>query len=387
MIVLVADSVGVGALPDADLYRDQGSNTLANVALVAGGLKVPTLVGLGLGNIVPALGVSPVASPDAAHGRMMEASVGKDSTTGHWELMGLILKEPFPLYPCGFPSDLISSFEQRIGRKVLGNRPASGTEIIAELGIEHLNTGHPIVYTSGDSVFQIAAHEEVVSLKELYDICLQARFLLTGAHAVARVIARPFIGTTGNFHRTQNRRDFSLPPPSATVLDLVHETGYRVLGIGKIGDIFAGRGLSDVWPSKSNRAGIKLTKSAMIDGQWDLIFTNLVDFDALYGHRNDPEGYASCIEEFDGLLADILKQLQREDVLIITADHGCDPTMPGTDHSREYVPLLVYGARIKPQCLGTRNTFADVGATIAEILTVSWDGAGTSFWDAITNNN
>lgn len=379
VIILVMDSVGIGALPDAASYQDEGSNTFVNVAHASGGLTLPTLSRLGMGNIISAKGVVPVDCPRAAYGRMAEASPGKDTITGHWELMGLILDKPFPVYPHGFPPEIITAFENRIGRKTLGNKPASGTTIISELGTEHVATGYPIVYTSADSVFQIAAHEEVIPLDELYHICQVARSLLTGSHAVGRVIARPFVGTPGHFRRTSNRRDFSLSPPAPTVLDVVFNAGKAVLGIGKIGDIFAGRGLSDVWLSHKNRQGMMLTKKAVISNKWDLVFTNLVDFDMLYGHRNDPLGYARALEEFDQDLNKLLDHLNPKDVLIITADHGCDPTTPSTDHSREYVPLLVYGHKVRPQNLGTRSTFADVGATTAEILNISWSGDGSSF--------
>ncbi|NLG87462.1 MAG: phosphopentomutase [Firmicutes bacterium] len=383
IVVLVADSLGIGALPDAVFYQDEGSNTLANTARAVGGLTLPTLSRLGLGNIVSAQGIMPVTSPLAAYGRMAEAAPGKDTTTGHWELMGLILTNPFPVYPNGFPQDIINQFEARIGRATLGNKPASGTAIIDELGAEHLATGYPIVYTSADSVFQIAAHEEIIPLSELYHMCTEARALLTGPHAVGRVIARPFIGEPGNFRRTANRRDFSLPPPAPTVLDVAQAAGLAILGIGKIGDIFAGRGLSKVWHSNNNHHGMALTQKAVVDGHWHLVFTNLVDFDMLYGHRNDPVGYAHALEEFDCDLGSFILSLEPEDVLIITADHGCDPTTTSTDHSREYVPLLVYGSHIKPRNLGTRKTFADVGATVAEILGLDWQGAGTSFWKDI----
>jgi phosphopentomutase len=291
----------------------------------------------------------------------------------------LILPNPFPVFPHGFPSDIITSFEKVIGRATLGNKRASGTVIIDELGALHMATGYPIIYTSADSVFQIAAHEDIIPLTELYQMCIKARALLTGPYAVGRVIARPFVGEPGNFHRTSSRRDFSLPPPSTTVLDTALAKGKTTLGIGKIGDIFAGQGLSEVWHSNNNKHGMLLTKQAMISSKWDLVFTNLVDFDSLYGHRNDPKGYARALEEFDQDLGDLLLSLDSEDVLMITADHGCDPTTPGTDHSREYVPLLVYGSKIKPKSLGTRNSFADVGATVAEILGLNWIGAGTSF--------
>lgn len=387
VIILVVDSLGVGALPDAASYRDTGSNTLANVAEAAGGLNLPALARLGLGNIVSVQGVLPVTEPEAAYGRMVEASAGKDTTTGHWELMGLVVDKPFPVYPDGFPQEIITAFENRIGKRTLGNKPASGTAIIAELGTQHLATGYPIVYTSADSVFQIAAHEQVVPLDNLYYMCQEARALLTGPHAVGRVIARPFVGEPGNFRRTAKRRDFSLPPPAPTVLDTAVNEGRGVLGIGKIGDIFAGRGLSDVWHSSNNREGMELTGQAIVSKKWDLVFTNLVDFDMLYGHRNNPLGYARALEEFDRGLSTLLQKLRPDDILIITADHGCDPTTASTDHSREYVPLLVCGKEIRPLYLGTRSTFADVGATVADILNIHWTGNGNSFWTSISESN
>lgn len=381
--VVVADSVGIGALPDAARYGDEGSNTLGNTAAAVGGLRLPTLQSLGLGNILPLAGVPPAAAPVAAYGRMAEQAPGKDTTTGHWELMGLPLSRPFPVYPQGFPPDLIALFEKEIGRKVLGNKVASGTAIIEELGREHLETGSPIVYTSADSVFQVAAHEDVIPVEELYRICSVARRLLSGEHAVGRVIARPFVGKPGSFRRTANRRDFSLPPPGPTVLAKALEAGKRVLGIGKIGDIFAGQGLTAVRHTTCNSEGLAATAEALAEGKWDLVFTNLVDFDMLFGHRNDIRGYARAVEELDAGLPELLAALGPADVLFLTADHGCDPTTPSTDHSREYVPLLVYGPRVRSQSLGTRDTFADLGATVAESLGVPWQGPGTSFWGSL----
>jgi phosphopentomutase len=382
-IVIVLDSVGVGELPDAKNYDDEGSNTLGNVAAALGGLELPNLGRLGLGNIVPIVGTEPVVSPAAAHGRMAEKSPGKDTTTGHWELMGLVLVRPFPIYPQGFPPEVIRAFEQEVGRCVLGNKVASGTKIIEELGLEHLATGYPIVYTSADSVFQIAAHEEVIPLSELYRMCTVARRILQGEHSVGRVIARPFVGRPGSFKRTANRRDYSLPPPAPTVLDKALSSGCRVLGIGKIGDIFAGRGLTTTWPTKDNTQGLSLSRMAVVSREWDLVFTNLVDFDMLYGHRNDPHGFARALMEFDAALPDLLSALGPRDVLFITADHGCDPTTASTDHTREYVPILAYGARVKPVDLGIRSTFADLGATVAELLGVPWAGPGKSFWSLL----
>lgn len=371
--ILVLDSVGIGELPDADRYGDQGSNTLVNTARAVGGLHLPHLERLGLGNIVPVPGVPPSPSPQASFGRMREQSAGKDTTTGHWEIAGLILQHPFPVYPEGFPATLIHEFERRIGRRVLGNKPASGTTIIEELGTEHLRTGYPIVYTSADSVFQIAAHEEVIPVEQLYAMCRVARQLLTGEHGVARVIARPFTGTPGNFHRTTRRHDFSLPPTGRTVLDALKEKGLEVVAIGKVADIFASRGITRALPSKDNAHGIDQILRALRETGPGLIFANLVDFDMLYGHRNDPAGYARALADFDGRLPAIMAVLNEKDMLIITADHGCDPTTPSTDHSREYVPLLVYGPALPAGTnLGTRETFADVAATVADVFGLVW---------------
>ncbi|MQL52069.1 phosphopentomutase [Desulfofundulus thermobenzoicus] len=377
--LIVLDSVGIGALPDAARYGDEGSNTLAHIARYVGGLRLPHLGALGLGNILAIEGVPPAGKPKAAYGRMAEASAGKDTTTGHWEIAGLLLERPFPVYPHGFPPEIIKPFEERIGRPVLGNKPASGTAIIEELGAEHMRTGRPIVYTSADSVFQIAAHEEVIPLEELYRMCRIARALLTGEHAVGRVIARPFVGQPGSFQRTANRRDFSLPPPAPTVLDLLQEKGLAVLAVGKIEDIFAGRGITEALHTENNMDGVDKTLTFMRRDDRGLIFTNLVDFDMLYGHRNNPRGYAGALEDFDRRLPEILAALRDDEVLIITADHGCDPTTGSTDHSREYVPLLVYGRKVKAGWdLGTRRTFSDVAATVAELFGLSYP-RGKSF--------
>lgn len=368
VMLIVLDSVGVGALPDAHLYGDEGSNTLGNIARRVK-LALPNLGKLGLGNIVPIEGIAPAAAPLGAFGKMAELSPGKDTTTGHWEMAGIVLEKPFPIYPEGFPEEIINAFEERTGRKVLGNKPASGTVIIEELGAEHLATGKPIVYTSADSVFQIAAHEEVIPLEELYEMCRVAREILQGEHAVGRVIARPFVGTPGNFQRTANRHDYSIEPPSPTMLELIKDRGLEVVGIGKIGDIYSGKGLTKSVPTKGNADGIDRTLAAWQSVKAGLVFTNLVDYDMKYGHRNDVEGYAAALEEFDGRLPEIMGQLNEEDLLIITADHGCDPTMPGTDHTREYVPLLIYGDKVKAGTgVGIRKTFADVGATVTGYL-------------------
>lgn len=383
VIVLVLDSVGVGALPDAAAYGDQGSNTLGNVARAVGGLSLPHLSALGLGNIIPVHGVLPAKNPRAAFGKMAIRSAGKDTTTGHWELAGLILSRPFPVYPDGFPASLIAEFEARIGRRILGNKAASGTEIIEELGARHMATGWPIVYTSADSVFQVAAHEEIIPVEELYRICQIARELLTGEHGVGRVIARPFVGQPGSFVRTPRRKDFSLPPVGKTVLQALKDQGLRVVGVGKIGNIFAETGLTESHPTRNNEHGVDKTLAVMDIGGRGLIFTNLIDFDMLYGHRNDVHGYAGALAAFDRRLPEILAAMASDDLLIITADHGCDPTMPGTDHSREYVPLLVYGERVAGGVdLGTRATLADVAATLAEVFGLTWP-VGESFYGQI----
>ncbi|WP_343105552.1 phosphopentomutase [Neomoorella humiferrea] len=378
VIIIVLDSVGVGELPDAAAFGDAGSNTLGNIAARVN-LKLPNMARLGLGNIIPLRGIAPVGSPTAAYGKMASKSAGKDTTSGHWELAGLILEKPFPLYPHGFPPEIIEPFERAIGRKVLGNKPASGTVIIEELGAEHMRTGYPIVYTSADSVFQIAAHEDVIPVEELYRYCKIARRLLTGEHAVGRVIARPFIGEPGHFIRTDRRQDFSLEPPRPTLLDAVVNAGLQVMAVGKIKDIFAGRGISRWIHTHDNMDGIDQTCNFMREGGRGLIFTNLVDFDMRYGHRNDVTGYAGALEAFDRRLPELIEALNEGDVLVITADHGCDPTTPSTDHSREYVPLLIYGDKIRKINIGVRPTFADLGATVAEMLDVPYDLAGESF--------
>lgn len=378
-VIVVFDSAGVGALPDADRYGDAGSSTLPHIAEAVGGLAVPTLERMGLGRIVPILGVESVAAPTGAFGKLTEVSPGKDSTTGHWELMGIILDRPFPTYPHGFPPELIEAFESAIRTKTLGNVVASGTEIIARLGPEHLRTGYPIVYTSADSVFQVAAHEAIIPVERLYEICLVARRLLVGEHAVSRVIARPFIGSPGAFVRTDRRRDFSVPPPRQTVLDAAVARGLDVIGIGKIPDLFAGRGISQAVHTHDDLDGMSRTVEAMGEWQRGIIFTNLVDFDSRFGHRNDPPGYARNLEAIDRRLPDVLNRLQVGDLLMVTADHGNDPTTPSTDHSREYVPVLIAGPQVQPGTnLGIRATFADVGATVAAALAIPWTGPGQS---------
>jgi len=375
----VLDSLGVGELPDAPLYGDAGSNTLANIGKAAGGLNLPLLQSFGLGCLTAVEGVPCPERPLAAFGKMAERSPGKDTTTGHWEMMGIILDKPFPLFPDGFPPAITEPFERLTGRRILGNTRASGTEIIDRLGEEHLRTGRPIVYTSADSVFQIAAHEEVVPLTALYDWCEGARSLLRGEFAVGRVIARPFTGVPGSFRRTANRRDYSLPPPRQTVLDLLKEAGHEVVGIGKIPDIFAGSGITVPLHTKNNDDGMVMLQTALSQFPRGLLFTNLVDFDMLYGHRNDAGGYGHALERFDAQLALVLAGMTEQDILFIVADHGCDPTFPHTDHTREYVPLLAYGKKVRPVPLGTRETFADLGATVACLLNIPRPDAGTGF--------
>lgn len=384
--IIVLDSVGVGELPDACNYGDKDCNTLANVAKSINGISLPNLGELGLGNIIPVEGVPPVETSKGAYGKMAEKSLGKDTTTGHWELAGIILDKPFPTYPQGFPVELIANFETRIGRATLGNVVASGTAIIEELGPEHMKTGSPIVYTSADSVFQIAAHEEIIPIDELYRICKIAREMLDGEHRVGRVIARPFVGAPGTFKRTTNRHDYAVPPPSPNILILLQEAGIVTMGVGKVYDIFAGQGITETVSTRDNKEGVDQTIKYMRESKEGLIFANLVEYDSLYGHRNDPEGYAKALEEFDRRLPEIIEAMLPEEVLILTADHGCDPTTPGTDHTREYVPLLVYGKPIKPGVnLGTRSSFSDVAATLAEFFGLPFQ-TGTSFASEVLDN-
>lgn len=379
-VVIVLDSVGVGELPDAWEYGDSGSNTLLHVAEAVGGISIPNLASLGLGNIIELPGICACSAPRASYGKMAEKSAGKDTTVGHWELAGVITDKPFPTYPQGFPDELIARFESLIGRKVLGNKPASGTEIIEELGARHMETGFPIVYTSADSVFQIACHEEVVPVEELYEMCRIARQILVPPHNVQRVIARPFVGRPGAFVRTERRKDFSLPPPAETLLDVVSGNGRDVIGIGKIEDIFAGRGLTKSVHTANNAEGVEATLDWMSRCESGLIFTNLVDFDMLYGHRNDPVGYARALEEFDRVVPALLSAVGEEDILVITADHGCDPTTPSTDHSREYVPLLFYTpGEGRGRDLGLRSSFCDLACTIADLMGLAHSFPGISF--------
>ncbi|MFO7311543.1 MAG: phosphopentomutase [Bacillota bacterium] len=379
--LIVLDGIGVGELPDAGRFGDEGSNTLRNTALAVGGLNLPHLGRLGLGHILDLPGVPPDPAPIGCFGRMAEQAAGKDTTTGHWELAGVILDRPFPVYPNGFPREVIDAFTAAIGRGVLGNKPASGTAIIDELGEEHMRTGKPIVYTSADSVFQIAAHEEIIPVEQLYEMCQIAREILQGEHAVGRVIARPFVGQPGNFQRTARRKDFSLPPPRPTVLDRLVAAGVPVFSVGKIEDIFAGQGITAGQRTKNNMETVDGVISRLrTEAGPCLVFANCIDFDMLYGHRNDPEGMARALAEFDARVPEILDSLRPGDLLIVVGDHGNDPTTPSTDHSREYTPLLCYSPNGRAGVsLGTRATFADVAATLAEYFAVEPPEAGTSF--------
>jgi phosphopentomutase len=383
-IIIVLDGVGVGALPDAADFGDEGSDSVGNTARVVGGLALPHMGRLGLGNLTTILGVPPVSETLGAYGRMGEVSPGKDSTIGHWELTGVVSERPLPTYPDGFPQELIEEYERRIGRKTLGNIAISGTVIIDRLGEEHMRTGSPIVYTSADSVFQVAAHEEVIPLDELYRICRIAREMLVGEHAVGRVIARPFVGQPGSFTRTKNRRDFSLEPPAPTLLDRLVKAGREVAGVGKVDDLFAKRGLTICHHTVDNMVATENVIELLGVDRYGLILANLIEFDMLFGHRNNPEGYAGALEAFDSRLPEIMEAMKPGDALFIVADHGNDPTTPSTDHSREYVPLLVYGEKVRPGVnLGTRETFADLGATIAELLALDPLSSGTSFAEEI----
>jgi phosphopentomutase len=396
VIVIVLDSVGIGELPDASAYGDEGSNTLGNIAARIP-LKVPTLRSLGLGKLV-ALGQSGAdlsGPPLAAYGRMAEASPGKDSVTGHWEMMGIVLDRPFPTFPQGFPADVIAEFERRIGRQTIGNVVASGTEIIDRMGPEHMRTGKPIVYTSADSVFQIAAHEDIIPIAEQYRICEIAFDLVARGMGIGRVIARPFVGAPGSFKRTANRHDYALAPTAETLLDVLTRKGVPVIAIGKINDLFAGRGIARSSHTASDAEGMERLVETMGETNDGLVFVNLVDFDTVYGHRNDVAGYAANLERFDGALARLLPMLRESDLLVVTADHGNDPSTPSTDHSREYVPIIVTsgpgaagpakaGPHIRPGIdIGTRQTFADLGQTIAANFGVGPLAHGTSFLEDI----
>ncbi|MDP8214566.1 MAG: phosphopentomutase [Candidatus Euphemobacter frigidus] len=385
-IIIVLDSVGIGEMPDAGEFGDAGANTLGHVAGSIDDFSLPNMEKMGLGNIAPLRGVPPSPAPSGAYGKLGEQSRGKDTTVGHWEIAGLVSTVPFPVYPEGFPPDLVAAFEKKIGRKTLGNYPASGTEIIKDLGEEHMKTGFPIIYTSADSVFQVAAHEEVIPLPELYRICRQARELLHGKHGVARVIARPFTGSPGNFERTAHRHDFSFLPPADTILDVLTRHGLKTYGVGKINDIFAGKGVSETIGIENNRDGVDKTLKAMEKDGFSLIFTNLVDFDMLYGHRRNVVAYGKALEDFDARVPEILRAMRPEDMLFFTADHGCDPTFTAhTDHTREYIPLLVNGSMVKPGVdLGTRDSFADIAQTIAGYLGMPELKYGKSFLGEIT---
>jgi len=386
VFLIVLDSVGCGYLPDAEKFDDVGADTLGHIAEKIKNFNLPNLFKLGLGNIVNSKNVKPVKEAIGIYGKMSEKSASKDTTIGHWEIAGIITEKPFPTYPNGFPEDLLKKFMEVTGVKgYLGNKPASGTEIIKELGEEHIRTGYPIVYTSADSVFQIAAHEEVIPIEKLYEICRKTREILVGEHNIGRVIARPFIGKPGNFVRTERRRDFSVSPPGETLLDKVKKAGKDVVAIGKIEDIFAQQGITEAIHTGNNKDGIQAIyeciKNEKING---LVFANLVDFDMLYGHRRNIEGYYNALVEFDNAIPKFLENLKDDDILFITADHGNDPTFKGTDHTREYVPVLGYGAKIKSNFnIGVRETFADLGQTIAEILNVEKTKDGTSFWNLI----
>lgn len=386
-IIIVLDGVGIGELPDADKYNDKGSNTLMNIKRQIPELKLKNMCELGLGNIYGENLYDKTTVQKGFCGKMAEHSAGKDTTTGHWEIAGIWLDKAFPTYPNGFPKEVTKAFEKATGRKILANCPASGTEIIQRLGDEHVKTGNPIVYTSADSVFQIAAHEDVISVEELYEMCKKARKILTEKHSVARVIARPFTGTSGSYTRTKNRKDFSLEPTAPTLLDYAKEQGLQVKAVGKIEDIFADKGITHSVHTTNNTDGIIQTIRYIKEDFSGIIFTNLVDYDMLYGHRNDVKGFASALEYFDDRLPDIISNMKPDDILFITADHGCDPTTTSTDHSREYVFLLGCGQKTSCVNLGTRSTYSDLASTIAEYLDIKADIKGTSFLKEIINQN
>ncbi|MEX1307406.1 MAG: phosphopentomutase [Eubacteriales bacterium] len=381
VILIILDSFGVGELEDAYKFGDEGSNTFLNIAKKSEYLKIPNLLKLGLANIQGLNSDMAVAQPTGAFGKAKEVFAGKDTTGGHWEIAGLVLDKPFRTYPDGFPKDVMDEFEAKIGTKTLGNYPASGTEIIKVLGEEHMKTGYPIVYTSADSVFQIAMHEAIIPIERQYEICQIARDMLRGEHLVGRVIARPFEGEPGSFKRTERRRDYSVTPPHDTVLDVLKNAGKKVFAIGKIEDIFNRKGITDVIHSTNNAAGIEATYKAMKQDFEGLVFTNLVDFDMLYGHRNDVDGYAKALSYFDERLPNIIELMGDEDLLLIAADHGCDPSTPSTDHSREHIPVLAYGKGVKPGTdLGVRESFADIAATVAAYFEIPFS-VGQSFLD------
>ena len=378
--MIVLDSVGIGELPDAARFGDAGAHTLGHIAERVPSLALPNLRALGLGNIAEMPGISPVETPKGCYGKMAETSVGKDTMTGHWELMGLNVTIPFQTFPNGFPDKLIDKFEKETGRRVIGNKPASGTDILDELGEEQMKTGAWIVYTSADSVFQLAAHEDVIPLEELYDACRIARRLTQGEYAVGRVIARPYVGKPGDFKRTSNRHDYAVKPPAPTVMNALKDAGLDVIAVGKIGDIFSMEGITESLPTKSNADGVDKTILAMKRDFRGFCFTNLVDFDSLYGHRRDPEGYAKALEAFDARLPEIMETFTERDLLVVTADHGNDPVHAGTDHTREYVPILAWSPGLAGGAsLGVRSTFADAGATILDNFGVTPMEHGTSF--------
>ena len=380
IVVIVLDGVGAGEAPDSALYGDAGANSLKNTARAVGGLRVPNLAALGLGAITEIQAVANAPTQPCLYGKMQPQSSGKDTVSGHWELMGVRLSKPFPTYPEGFPEEILAEFSARIGRGVLGNKPASGTKIIEELGPEHIRSGKPIVYTSADSVFQVAAHEEVIPLPELYRICEIAREILRGDHAVGRVIARPFRGIDGHFQRTASRRDYALAPPSPTVMDNLFNAGKTVVTIGKLDDIFGGRGITKSRHTLDNAGSTSALLETLEESFEGLLFANLIEFDMTHGHRRDPKGYAAALEEFDRHLPEIQARLGPDDLAMIVADHGVDPTAPGTDHTREYAPLLVFGPGVKRTvALGIRQSFSDVGATIADLFAVEPPSFGQSF--------
>lgn len=384
-IIIVLDSVGIGELPDADRYGDVGSNTLGNIAAAVEGFKLPNLENLGLGYIDGMKGFERKVQPVGSYGRMAEKSAGKDTTTGHWEMAGIILEKPFPVFHEGFPQEVIRWFEAAIGTKTLGNFAASGTEIIKQLGRQHVMTEYPIVYTSADSVFQIAAHEDIIPIDRLYEMCRIARDILKGDYAVGRVIARPFTGNEGSYARTDRRHDFSLKPIKGTVLDSISGKGLKVKAVGKIEDIFSGCGITDSVHIHGNMDGVDKTLDYLKQDFEGLIFTNLVDFDMLYGHRNDVGGYAKALTDFDNRIPELLGVMKDDDLLFVTADHGCDPTTSSTDHSREYVPLLVYGKNARKGVnLGTRASFTDIAQTLSDMFSIDTDFNGTSFYRDVT---
>ncbi len=382
VFLIVLDSLGIGEMPDASEYGDTGSNTLRSIA-VSSKFRADTLTKLGLFNIDNVICGRACSKPQAAYARLSEKSKGKDTTTGHWEIAGLVSEVPFPVFPDGFPKEIIDEFSKATGRGVLCNKPYSGTKVINDYGDEHIKTGSLIVYTSADSVFQVAAHEEVIPVEELYRYCEIARNMLVGKYAVGRVIARPFIGTSGNFERTSNRHDFSVVPPENTLLDALLANGKDVITVGKINDIFAGKGVTESYPTKNNRDGMKKTSEIAKKNFNGLCFVNLVDFDMLYGHRNDVDGYAQAVAEFDSWLSGFIEKIKSDDVLIITADHGCDPATESTDHSREYIPALIYGERVKPVNLGTMTGFDIIACSVADMLSVPLESAAESICEKV----